>query len=431
MKRIFTFTIALMSMFATLQFAKAANVVFNVTVPSPTYQCWIVGNFNGWNNNDKQLTMIDPTHFTITLDDATFATGVTVDNLEYKYLSGGGDWAYVEKYAGGAEMLANRAYKLGVTNTHKNAAGVVDDTSAPGNNGTDVVAQWASVFNPNVAPVPMNVTIDVLVPAGTFQCYIVGTFNNWAGPTAPADSCKMVLVATNPDGSMVFEKTIFSPDVNKLAYHFCCGPDWSFEQTPTVDYKYPEVNPVVAGWKAIFDPSKVGNIVVTATVPTGTTDVWVNGSFLGWNFPNGNNGTGGLKCTKNADGTFSFTAPFVLNIEYKMYNGQSWNNVEVDALGVEVANRKAAYPADAATSITVIGWKTPAAVKELNADLYKVYTNNLRVVIEGVTSNVALFDLSGRLVQSGKLVGTFTSKSLNKGMYIVKVDGATRKVSVN
>lgn len=430
MKRIFTFAIALVSLFASVQLASAANVTFNATVPTPTYQCWLVGNFNGWNNNDKQMTMVDPTHFTITIDDATFAAGVTVDNLEYKYLSGGGDWAYVEKYAGGAEMKANRAYKLGVVNTHS-TNGVVDDTSAPGTNGNDVVAQWALVFNPNVAPVPMNVTIDVLVPAGTFQCYIVGTFNNWAGPTAPVDSVKMKLIATNPDGTMVFEKTIFSADVNKLAYHFCCGPDWSFEQlAPTGDYKYPEVNPVVTSWKAIFDPSKVGNIVVTATAPAGTTDVWVNGSFLGWNFVAAG-GTGGMKCTKNANGTFSFTAPFVLNIEYKMYNGQTWNNVEVDALGVEVANRKAAYPADAATAITIVGWKTPSAVRELNADLYKVYTNNSRIVIEGVTSNVALFDLSGRLLQSSKLVGKFTSNTLNKGLYIVKVDGGTRKVSVN
>ncbi|MFT3754040.1 MAG: hypothetical protein QM800_14570 [Paludibacter sp.] len=97
MKRIFTLAIALMSMFAALQLVSAANVVFNVTVPVPTYQCWIVGNFNGWNNNQHQMTKVNDTHYTITLDDATFAAGITQANIKYKYLSGGGDWAYVEK----------------------------------------------------------------------------------------------------------------------------------------------------------------------------------------------------------------------------------------------------------------------------------------------------------------------------------------------
>ena len=49
MKRLFTLVIALMGIFAALQSAWAANVVFNVTVPTPTYQVWMVGNFQGWN----------------------------------------------------------------------------------------------------------------------------------------------------------------------------------------------------------------------------------------------------------------------------------------------------------------------------------------------------------------------------------------------
>jgi hypothetical protein len=37
----------------------------------------------------------------------------------------------------------------------------------------------------------------------------------------------------------------------------------------------------------------------------------------------------------------------------------------------------------------------------------------------------------GGRVQSTKLIGTFSSNSLNKGLYIIRVDGATQKVSVN
>jgi hypothetical protein len=422
MKRIFTFAIALLGTFAMLRAASATSITFNVTVPSPTYQCWIVGSFNGWNNALNQMTMVDSTHYTITMDTTTWAAGVTKANVQYKYCSGPGDWAYVEKNADGTELANNRVYTGTITNT----SGV----TYTGTNGNDVVVKWASVYNPNIAPLPMNVTIDVLTPDSTIQCYIVGTFNNWAGPTAPADSIKMNLIATNADGTKIFEKTIFTADANKLAYHFCSGPDWSFEQSaPTGDFKYPQVNPVVTGWKKVYDPSKVGNINVTATVPAGTTDVWVNGSFIGWNFDG--KGAGGLKCTKNADGTFSFVAPMVLSIEYKMYNGQSWNNVEVDASGVEVSNRTASYPANANTSITVIGWKTPMAVRELDANKYKVYTLGRSIVVEGVNSQVDVFDVSGRDIQSVRTSGTFTSKDLNAGLYILMVDGSTRKVAVN
>ena len=427
MKRIFTFAIALMSLLAT---TKAANVVFNVTVPSPTYQVWIVGSFNGWNNADKQLTKVDDTHFTITMDDATWAAGVTTANVEYKYLSGGGDWAYVEKYADGSEMKANRAYALGVVNTHKDANGVVDDTSAPGNNGTDVVAKWAAVYNPTVLPLPLNVTIDVLVPAGTFQCYIVGTFNSWAGPTAPADSVKMVLMGTNPDGTKIFEKTIYTADANKLAYHFCCGPDWSFEQkTPSGDFKYDATgnNVIVTEWKAIYDPTKLGNVTVVATVPaTGAQHVFIQGGFMGWSW------TTPKEMTKNIDGTYSSTISNIISTEYRLYNLADWTNPEVDATGAERANRSVtATPGTTITeNIVVIGWKVPTALKALNMDKYKVYTTNHSLVVEGVTSQVDVYDVSGRNLQSAKMVGTFKSKTLNAGLYILRVDGATQKVAV-
>lgn len=412
MKKIFTLAIALMSLFAT---TKAATAVFNITVPTPTYQCWIVGNFNGWNNNLTQCTKVDATHYTVTLDEATFTDKtVTLATLAYKYCSGGGDWAYVEKDAAGAEIV-NRTF-----------------TASP---KTDVVAKWAVVYNPTVLPKPMNVTIDVLVSDSTFQCYIVGTFNKWAGPTAPVDSIKMILISTDlVSHTKIFEKRIYSPDVNTLAYHFCSGPDWVFEQLkPTGDYKYPEVAPVVTAWKKIYDPSKVGNITVTATVPAGTGDkVWMNGSFIGWNF---NAGAGGQQMTKNANGTFSGTVNNVVSFEYKLYNRQDWNFVEVDALGVEVSPNRLATATPGTTitvPITVIGWKQKynTAVQQLNMDNYKVYSTNHSLVVEGVTSQVDVYDASGRALQSVKMNGTFKSKSLNSGLYIIHVDGATTKVAV-
>jgi hypothetical protein len=431
MKRIFTFAIALLSMFSAWQMASAANVTFTVTVPSPTYQCWIVGSFNGWNNNDKQLTKVDDTHYTITMDDATWAAGVTTANVQYKYCSGGNDWAFVEKHADGSEIRANRVYTG--TNVYVDPLGVNPSETAIGTNGVDVVAKWATVYNPNVPPMPLNVTIDVLVPAGTFQCYIVGTFNNWAGPTAPVDSVKMVKVATNDDGTMIFEKRIFTADANKLAYHFCCGPDWSFEQSaPTGDYKYPEIAPVVTAWKKIFDPTTLGNVTVVATVPAGTGDkVWIQGGWLGWNF---SGGAGGQLMTKNTNGTFSFTVSNIVSTEYRLYNRQDWGFPEVDATGAERTNRSVTATAGQTITeaISVIAWKQPfdTKVQELGIDSHRIYSANHSLVVEGVTSQVDVIDMTGRILQSAKTVGTFTSKNLNSGLYIIRVDGAATKVAL-
>jgi len=61
---------------------------------------------------------------------------------------------------------------------------------------------------------------------------------------------------------------------------------------------------------------------------------------------------------------------------------------------------------------------------------YNVRTENNQIKVDGVKSNVNLYDVSGRFVQSQKLTGSFTSKTLNPGMYFVKIDGVTAKVSL-
>lgn len=319
-------------MLFTAQPGPIVGVTLNVTVPVGTNQCWIVGSYNGWNNNLNQMTKVDNTHYTITLDVSSFPAGITRDNMEYKYCSGGGDWAFVEKYTDGSEMLLNRKYA--------------------DSNGIDVVLRWGMVYDPSILPLPMNVTINVKTPSGTNECYIVGNFNNWNGPTASPDSCRMIKVSTNGDGTIVFQKRIFTPDANKLVYHFCSGPDWSFEQSsPVGDYKYPDILPIVSGWKAVYDPSKTGKIHITATVPAGTKNVWIQGSYLGWDM------TRAVPGIKNPNGTFSFSVPNIWSIEYRLFNKPDWGFSEIDVSGNDRVNRSAAYPVDSITNITVLGWK--------------------------------------------------------------------------
>jgi hypothetical protein len=396
MKKLFKFAIALLSMFALLEPASA--LVYNVTVPAGTFECYIAGNFptQAWSPKDRKLTKVDATHYTITIADATEA-------MEYKYCSGP-DWPYVEKDSLGAELAANRTWTA-----------------------SDKVAKWAAIFDPNIPPLPMDITINVLTPVTTLECYLVGTFNSWAGPTAP--NCKMTLIDTSVDGK-IYSISFHSDDANKLAYHFCSGPDWSYEQkAPTGDYKYPELAPVVTEWKKIYDPSKVGTIAITADVPLGTDSCWIQGSFLGWNFDG--KGAGGALMTKVADGKFTFDVKMVASIEYRLYNRPDWGHPEADSLGAERKNRMADYPADATTSIKVIQWKTPlTGINAISVDKYKVYAERGAVIISGAKAQVELFDASGRRIVSQKANGTFTSKKLQAGLYIVRVDGVTQKVFV-
>ena len=397
MKKNSCLLIAIISMFGTLQLVKATDVVFNVTVATPTEQVWIVGNYNGWNLNLSQMmTKVDDTHYTITLSDATFSAGVTKSNLEYIYLCGPGDWIYREKDANGNELATNRKYT--------------------DNNGTDVVLKWGATYYTTV--LPMNITINVTTPVGTIECYIVGNFNNWAGPIAPVDSCKMKKYITNPDGTILFKKTIFTSDAHKLTYNFCSGPDWSYEQkSPNGDFLYPEVNPVVTEWKAIYDPSKCGTIKINATVPTGTQKVWIQGNYLGWDMSKAVPGI------KKSDGTFSFTVPNVQLIQYKLYNQPNWQHEEVDGSGASFNYRLAAYPTDSVTNITVLGWAledgdyiTPGA--PTNLKITPGANNTLYLSWQAATDNIAVSNYE--VYMDDILYGTTTNLGLNISGFLCK-----------
>ncbi|MDO9153440.1 MAG: T9SS type A sorting domain-containing protein, partial [Paludibacter sp.] len=139
--------------------------------------------------------------------------------------------------------------------------------------------------------------------------------------------------------------------------------------------------------------------------------------------------------TKNLDGTFSFTATNVMAMEYRLYNwNTAWTHPEAKdgEPTVERPNRVAEFPADANITITVSAWRNeaPNAINMLDADKYRVYVNQSSIVIEGVTSRTDVYDISGRNLQSVNMNGTFKSKTLKSGLYIIKVDGQTQKVSV-
>lgn len=388
MKKIFTLSIALLSIFALVQSTSA--LTFTVTVPAGTRACYITGEMNGWNPSATPLTKVDETTYTVDLPTAT-------ETQKYQYLSGP-DWAYIEKDAAGA-AIADRTWTA-----------------------KDVVVNWLTVFVPD----EREVTIEALVPLTVKELYLVGSFNGWASPT---EKTKMTFVSEDIDGK-VFSIKVFSMDAMKMEFKFIAGPAWAYEQLDPKDNfiygtKENTVSVVVNSFKEYFDPAKTGTLNITATVPAGTAQVYIQGDHLGWNMEKAVEGV------KNQDGTFSFSVPMVMSISYRLYNKPDWGYPEVDAEGKERANRTAAYPADANTTITVIGWmKTISGISKTTEATNIIYSKNNILTVENVKSKVEIFDYSGRLIQSSNVTGTYNSSILKNGLYIVRVDNDSKKVMV-
>ncbi len=96
-------------------FATANALTYSVTVPTGTKACYIAGDMNSW--SFTEMTKVDDTHYTITLDAATESHG-------YKYCSGP-DWQFQELSSDGKE-IGDRSYSA-----------------------NDVVAQWKAVYSPD------------------------------------------------------------------------------------------------------------------------------------------------------------------------------------------------------------------------------------------------------------------------------------------
>lgn len=399
MKRLFTLTFSVLSVFIFYQHTYA--LVYNVTAPTGTNEVYIAGDFttNAWSPKDRKLTKLDDTHFTIDIPEATTTN-------QYKYCSGP-DWVYVEKTSAGAEV-ANRTY-----------AG-----------GNDVVAKWSLVYNPTAIALPKTVTINVTVPIEVLECYITGTFNNWAIPT---DSTKMTLIESTAN-SKVYSVSFFTTDANKLQYKFCAGPSWDYASTAVANINYPDpasniANETISSFIAYYNPATANIISITATVPSGTERVWIQGSMFGWDW------AAALEATKTAEGVFKVSVPVSTSpftIQYLMFNQPDLYHYEVDESGAMRTMRTATYPSDSNIQINVTNWAADVnGLKTTNNDHFKVYTHRKSIIVEGARTNINILNISGCSVESSRESGIFYSGVLKPGLYLVVVDGSSRKIMLN
>jgi hypothetical protein len=374
----------------------AAVFTLKVTVPETTMVCYASGSFSGWSMpSENPMTKISdsPKVFTLEIEvaDADVATS------EYKYYSGP-DWAY--------EQTETATFKL-------------SELTGEG----DVVESFKAIYDPDWAA---DITISVLVPADVFVCYITGNFNGWN-----SNSHQMAMVDSTVNGKE-FSLAIHTIDSTTLEYKFLAGPGWPYEQSNSANYVYRTDGATVVcdAFKGIYDPSKVGDITFNITVPEGTVEVWVVGSYNSWDITNA------VQATKNLDGTYTAVIPQVADIEYKIWCHNEWAYEEaIDDQGTGLASsRTASFDDGPVYDITVAFWKVlyvpSGIVRQFNPDTYRFYSHDGTIVVEGVASAVSVYDLSGRMMENAHLRGTFVSENLETGIYILRIDNQTEKVYV-
>jgi hypothetical protein len=381
----------LLMLFLLSSMSFAATYTLKVTVPAATIVCYASGDFNSWAQPGTLMTKVtdNPKVFTLDVELAD-----TVGS-RYKFCAGP-SWNY--------EQSQSADFWLGKLTT----------------NG-DVVDAFKAYYDP--AAQLQSVTIDVLVPAGVFDCYLTGNFNSW-NPTAN----KMIFVDSTANGKE-FKLTIEVTDSTLLEYKFIAGPGWAYEQTQSANYKFSVDGRTVVcdAFKALYDPSKVGDITIKITsVPAGTVDVYLIGSFNNWTT------TTAIKTTNNGDGTYTAVILQQQNIEYKCYNYPDWAYEEAtDASGTNISNRKASFEVSPVVEITVAFWKKlHTNTQNATINKFNVRSINGHIQAQNISSDIVIYDLNGRTIESVRLKGSFTSKSLNQGLYIIRIDGQSQKVFV-
>ena len=304
MKKIFTLFAALVCIMSM------SAVTYNVTVPAGTKACYIAGEMNSW--SFTEMTKVDDTHYTLDLPSATEA-------MKYKYCSGPG-WAYVEKDASGNE-IGDRSYSA-----------------------ADVVAKWASVYEPSATPEEpkeeKDITVKAKVPAAWTK-----TITAWVWPTG-GDGKE---VTPTKEGDWY----VYTEHCAELNIIFKNGAGWNGDANQTVDITVSESTciEITAGTNKatytivdcednpseepgddpVVTPDPETGVTYTVTVPAGTKACYIAGEMNSWSF---------TEMTKIDDTHYTVTlAEATEAMGYKYCSGPGWAYVELTEEDGAVANR--------------------------------------------------------------------------------------------
>ena len=275
-------------------------------------------------------------------------------------------------------------------------------------------------------------TLRATVPASTMMCYTSGGFNGWK----PLINTPMTLVSTDAvAGTKVFSVNLPLTFVNSGGFQIIAGTDWSFAQS---DSQFGAITTVGATSQDVVVTSfKALPVFIDAsvTVPVAVNECYIIGGSWGWTLPYaGRKMT--LVSTTATNKVFKYsiddkTATHNIAVKFLAgLDGTNWTYQQTAAANFVYAGTDAtcSFVCDAFNSIYV---PVATAVENTINDGNSIKVIDKSIVAEGVVSNVSVFDVRGNLIQSVNTKGMFTSKTLNSGLYIIRVDNKTYKQVIN
>ncbi len=267
------------------------------------------------------------------------------------------------------------------------------------------------------------------VPSTTLTCYAAGNFNSWG-----AGKTQLALLSTDDvKKTKLFVVELPLTFINSGTFKILAGSDWSFEQadaqfSATTDVSATSQDVVVTAFKAMPSP-----IEINVTVPLSVKVCYAVGGPWGWTLP-----TAAQQMSLISEDMSSKVFAIVV------FDKTSSHNINVKFLaGLDGANWT--YSQTATDNFVYVGtesyvnfvcnafnaYQVPVAVSTITSDNYSINASNRKIEVAGKYSNVSLFNMQGKMIQTSTNPNAFISNDLTPGMYIIRVDNKAYKQVIN
>jgi len=275
-------------------------------------------------------------------------------------------------------------------------------------------------------------TLNVTVPSTTDTCFINGSFDSWAALTP------LHYVSTSVDGTtkLFSSSTLPLTFAGAKSFYVENGPfSWATSSAPvsftSVATGVTSQDVTVTGWKNVMNYT-----FINVTVPLAVSECYFIGQEVGWTLP-----TNAKKMILSATNTntkvFSYTLagsnpahPFT-GLFYAGLDGALGTYRQLTPYGNFTNPGTGNIVNFTVSAFSAIYAPVTTAVETEMIDNALVKVIDKSIVAERVASNISIFDVRGSLIQSVNTKGLFTSKALNSGLYIIRVDNKAYKQVIN
>lgn len=277
-------------------------------------------------------------------------------------------------------------------------------------------------------------TLNVTVPASTTDtCFVGGGFNGWT-------MTPLHYVSTSVDGTTkLFSSSTLPASFagNQNFYLYNATNSWASTSTPALSF-YSVATGVstqdvtVTAWK-----NAINYTFINVTVPSAVSECYFISDQIGWTLPT--NATKMTLTTTNAS-TKVYSYAYRGSNPAHPFNGQFLAGLDGTTTNTYGQKTPTANFTNSGTgnylNYTITEFKAifapiTTALQNVTNTTNMINIIDNKIVAEGVVSNVSIFDVRGSLIQSVYTKGMFTSKTLNSGLYIVRIDNKSYKQVIN